>query len=289
VVDVTAIAVDDCISAATCPAAGAAADYRQFVQTLSQYPVQPPQLESLNYDLSVVVTCSGENGADGSISFAAAQNSPPWATTLAGPTVACITPKSNVLSIKKIDQLGVIRGATFAVQQEVPLGSGSWVNIATMVTSGTATSANPCLSNTSCTTNPGTPVAGALPPNVAGGTTLPANVALRVIEIGQPTSCLLVEIRDGNSPSALLTQPVVISNIATASLGSRTLTFVNSCQTPLGAVVANSGIAVVIGGATQGLSNSTHIEIIPPPVLTMTLASTSVYATPTARTLLALT
>ncbi len=168
---------------------------------------------------------------------------------------------SNTISIKKIDQLGVIRGASFAVQQEVPTASGNWVNVATMVTSSTVASQNPCVSNTNCTTNPGLQTAGALPPTVTGGATLPTGVALRVVEIAQPASCTLVQITDGDGD--LVVQPVTLT--FPARVNDATLTFINSCQTPLAPLNATSAIAVVIGGATQGLSNSTHIEIIPAP------------------------
>jgi hypothetical protein len=40
---------------------------------------------------------------------------------------------------------------------------------------------------------------------------------------------------------------------------------VNSCAIAGGAISANSAIAVVLGGSTQGLTNSTHIEIVPAP------------------------
>jgi hypothetical protein len=176
----------------------------------------------------------------------------------------------SVLSITKVDQLGAIRGASFAVQ--VGLGGvGNYVDVATMVTSGSVTSQNPCLSNTNCATN-GTlycqtgyasncaQTPGALPPTVGGGVVL-ADGTYRVIEIAQPTSCTLVQILDGDGD--LVVQPVTLT--LPARLNDRTLRFINSCQTPLAPVVANSAIAVVIGGATQGLSNSTHIEIIPAP------------------------
>jgi hypothetical protein len=191
-----------------------------------------------------------------------------------GFTAPAVTPGAgealgNVLSITKVDQLGALKGASFAVQ--VGIGNGSYVDVATMVTSGSATSQNPCLSNTNCATN-GTlycqtgyssncaQTPGALPPTVSGGVTL-ADGSVRVIEIAQPTACVLVQILDGDGD--LVVQPVTLT--LPARLNDRTLKFINSCQTPLAPVVANSAIAVVIGGATQGLSNSTHIEIIPAP------------------------
>jgi hypothetical protein len=178
---------------------------------------------------------------------------------------------TSVLSITKVDQLGAIRGASFAVQQSINSSSVNFVDVATMVTSGAVTSQNPCLSNTNCTTNGTFPCTtgyasncaqtpGALPPTVAGGVVFQAGT-YRVIEIAQPTSCTLVQILDGDGD--LVVQPVTIT--IPGRTNDLTLRFINSCQTPLGPVVSNSAIAVVIGGATQGLSNSTHIEIIPAP------------------------
>jgi hypothetical protein len=43
------------------------------------------------------------------------------------------------------------------------------------------------------------------------------------------------------------------------------LTYVNSCQIPGGANAAGSALAIVIGGASYGLTNTTHLEIIPAP------------------------
>jgi hypothetical protein len=177
----------------------------------------------------------------------------------------------NVLSIKKVDQLGQIKGASFVVNGIISGSTATYAPLATLVTSGAVTSQNPCLSNTNCATN-GTlycqsgyssscaQTPGALPPTVGGGVTL-ANGTIQILEIAQPTSCTLVQILDGDGD--LVVQPVTLT--LPARLNDRTLTFINSCQTPLGPTTANSAIAVVIGGATQGLSNSTHIEIIPAP------------------------
>jgi hypothetical protein len=265
-IDLTTLATDDDTTALS---------YTQTATHMLQYPVQPPALQSLSYDLTFVASCPSSNG---SIKATAVQLNGP--ANVAGQTVdsnsvTCIAPtpaadvSTSVISIKKVDQLGQIKGASFAVQLGV--GGVNYVDVATMVTSGAVTSQNPCLSNTSCTTN-GTlycntgyasncaQTAGALPPTVAGAVTFAAG-SYRVIEIAQPTSCTLVQILDGDGD--LIVQPVSIT--LPARTNDATLTFINSCQTPLGPVTANSAIAVVIGGATQGLSNSTHIEIIPAP------------------------
>jgi len=276
-IDLTTLAVDTNAAALT---------YAQNAATMSQYPVQPPNLQSLSFDLTVVASCPTSNG---SITVTAVQLSGPALVanqTIAAPAITCTAPTAaanvltNTLSIKKVDQLGVIRAASFAVQQEVPVGSGNWQTIATMVTSSTLTSYNPCVSNTSCATNGSlyctsgyassyTPsatglgcnqVPGSLPPNVGGGLAL-ANGSIRVVEIAQPTSCTLVQITDKDGDNVI--QPVLLT--LPARTNDATLTFINSCQTPLAPVVANSAIAVVIGGATQGLTDSTHLEIVPAP------------------------
>jgi hypothetical protein len=264
-VDVTQLAVDTDNTALV---------YGQGAAILSQYPVQPPPLVSLTYDLTIVASCPSSNST---FKITSAQTSAPFTQTIDTGDIPCIAPTAakdvltNVLSIKKVDQLGVIRGASFAIQSEAPAGSNNWVTIATVVTSGSVGSQNPCLTNTNCATN-GTQycntgfssncaqVPGALPPNVAGGVTL-ANGNIRVVEIAQASSCTLVQISDKDGDTVI--QPVLLT--LPARTNDATLTFINSCQTPLGPVVANSAIAVVIGGATQGLSDSTHLEIVPAP------------------------
>jgi hypothetical protein len=151
-----------------------------------------------------------------------------------------------------------------------------------MVTSGSSSATNPCLSNNNCATNPNNVNQnGLLPPAPSGGITLPLNTQLEIREIGAPSTCTLVEIKLGPATSTTvlpLSFPVVVSFDGTtwtvnsngvlfgSVAGSRLdLTYVNSCAIPGGAVSANSSIAVVIGGGTFGLTNTTHVEIIPAP------------------------
>ena len=66
------------------------------------------------------------------------------------------------------------------------------------------------------------------------------------------------------SAAALLTQPVTV-NLPDANPLDLQLTFVNSCIVPGGPSTATSQIAVVIGGSTPGLVNTSNIEISPAP------------------------
>jgi len=239
--------------------------YQQSAATQNSYSLIPiPVTHSLAYDLTTTVTCSTENAASGTISFTAVQLGGNGVNNAAGSTsasVTCNTPKSNTISIAKIDQNGAKVAAQFAVQVETPIGSANWQTIATMNTSATGT--NPCLStNAACTFNPSTIVAGVLPAQItAVAPAIPGGQAIRIIEVAQNNLCTLVQIRDGGG--VLLVQPVTIADVSTASLASRTLTFVNSCAIAGNASSSGSSIAVVVGGATYGLSNSTHVEIIP--------------------------
>jgi hypothetical protein len=86
--------------------------------------------------------------------------------------------------------------------------------------------------------------------------------------------CTLVQVYNGNQgqnqsgvlpfAGSLLVQPVTV-NIPTANPLDLQLTFVNSCQLPGAPSTATSQIAVVIGGSTPGLVNTSNIEIVPAP------------------------
>jgi hypothetical protein len=97
----------------------------------------------------------------------------------------------------------------------------------------------------------------------------------RIVEVAASNSwCTLVQVYNGNQgqnqsgvlpfSGALLTQPVTI-NVPDANPLDLQLTFVNSCQLPGGPSTATSQIAVVIGGSTPGLVNTSNIEIVPAP------------------------
>jgi hypothetical protein len=194
----------------------------------------------------------------------------------------------GVLAISKIDQNGAFRAALFG------LGAPGFAQAEWTMLTNISGSDNPCLSNdpvASCATNPnlnGTNYTtgivnqnGLLPPSGAGGFNVPVGRTIEVREISAPSTCTLVEIKLGPSTSTTvmpLSFPVTFSwDGATFTVnsngvffgsvpGSRLdLTYVNSCAIPGGATTAGSALAIVLGGSSQGLTNSTHIELIPAP------------------------
>jgi hypothetical protein len=204
--------------------------------------------------------------------------------------VTCVgsTNGTGVIAISKIDQNGAFRAALFGLGQP-GFAQAEW----TMLTNISGTD-NPCLSNDaipSCATNPnlsGTNYTtgivnqnGLLPPSGAGGFNVPVGRTIEVREISAPSTCTLVEIKLGPSTSTTvmpLSFPVTFSwDGATFTVNSNgvffgsvpgarlDLTYVNSCAIPGGATTAGSALAIVLGGASQGLTNSTHIELIPAP------------------------
>jgi hypothetical protein len=111
--------------------------------------------------------------------------------------------------------------------------------------------------------------------------TLQVNTQYEVREISSPSNCTLVEIKLGPATSTTilpLSFPVRIlfdgtawqvnsNGVAFGTVNSTRLdlTYVNSCGIAGAAVAAGSSIAVVIGGGTFNLTNSTHVEIVPAP------------------------
>jgi hypothetical protein len=174
----------------------------------------------------------------------------------------------NTIAIRKIDQNGQNLSAVFSIQQ-----GPFWVEVA-KVSVGPAPQQNPC--NTAGV-NPVTGaacVAGQVTP--APFTTGLPNGTYRVVEVGVTNNwCTLVQIYNGNlapnfqsltqsNAGALLTQPVTVT-LPDANPLDLQLTFVNSCQLPGGPSTATSQIAVVIGGSTPGLVNTSNVEIVPAP------------------------
>jgi hypothetical protein len=179
----------------------------------------------------------------------------------------------STLTIRKVDQFGQPLTASFSIQQ-----GPFWVEVA-RVNLGSTLAQNPCATDgTQGTFN----IAGAgancaqvgvISPNVfAAG--LPAG-QYRIVEVAGPNSyCTLVQVYNGNQgqnqsgvlpfSGALLTQPVTV-NLPDANPLDLQLTFVNSCIVPGGPSTATSQIAVVIGGSTPGLVNTSNIEIVPAP------------------------
>jgi hypothetical protein len=193
-------------------------------------------------------------------------------------TITCTgTGGSPVIAIGKIDQNGGLRSAAFA------LGTPGFTesNIL-MSTSSTSAASNPCLSSASCTISPNTNVAsGQFAPLSSGGVSLPTNTNIEIREISQSTNCYLVEIKLGPATSTTvmpLAYPVVarfdgaswevFSNgvpFGRVNGNRLDLTYVNSCAQGGAAAAAGSSLAIVVGGASIGLSNTTHLEIIPAP------------------------
>jgi hypothetical protein len=174
----------------------------------------------------------------------------------------------NTITLTKIDQFGQPLAAVFSIQQ-----SPFWVEVA-KVSVGPAPQQNPCntaginpLTGAACAAGQVTP---------APFTTGLPNGTYRVVEIAATNqNCTLVQIYNGNlgpsgqtftQPNAgtFLTQPVSIT-LPNANPLDLQLTFVNSCHLPGGPSTATSQIAVVIGGSTPGLVNTSNVEIVPAP------------------------
>jgi len=190
---------------------------------------------------------------------------------------------AGTIAIKKVDQFGQPLQASFSIQQ-----GPFWVEVV-RVNLGPNITYNPCAtdgttglwpvgslpvgSGTSCAT------LGVITPQVYNASTgspsgLPAG-QYRVVEVAGPNSyCTLVQVYNQNQSGsqaltlpysgAMLTQPVTL-NLPDAQQGDLLLTFVNSCVVPGGPSTATSQIAVVIGGSTPGLVNTSNIEIVPAP------------------------
>ena len=264
--DVTPLAQDDN------SVAGAAFD----ITAATMNAIGTVQTDDMSFEFIGQVSCTSAS----SPSITQNQSTNPFndgvnSLTFTFDCVASADASTTTLSVKKIDQFGNLRSAVFAIQQEV--FAGQWITVATMQVG--STSNNPCLSTAACTTNPSVITQGVLPPAVTGAGVTLASGTYRVIEIGgpatggNPTLCTLVEVRDGdttlsgtNPPQGsneLRLQPVTVTIPGRAN--DNTLTFVNSCVPPGGVNATNSAMTVVIGGATAGLTNRTHVEIVPAP------------------------
>ena len=180
---------------------------------------------------------------------------------------------NSTITIRKVDQFGQPLQASFSIQQ-----GPFWVEVA-RVNLGPTLAQNPCATDgtqgTFNITGAGAScgLVGVITPStfLSG---LPAG-QYRVVEVAGPNSyCTLVQVYNGNQgqnqagtlpySGALLTQPVTL-NLPTGNVLDAQLTFVNSCVTPGGPSTATSQIAVVIGGSTPGLVNTSNVEIVPAP------------------------
>jgi hypothetical protein len=204
---------------------------------------------------------------------------PSWSNLPAGSNVlTCLSANlagqnPNTIQIRKIDQFGQVVAAVFSIQQ-----GPFWVEVA-RVNLGSTLAQNPCATDG---TQGSFNIAGAGATCASVGVITPAVFAsglpagqYRIVEVAGPNSyCTLVQVYNGNQgqnqagtlpySGSLLTQPVTL-NLPDANILDLQLTFVNSCVVPGGPSTATSQIAVVIGGSTPGLVNTSNVEIVPAP------------------------
>jgi hypothetical protein len=213
-------------------------------------------------------------GVAGSLSGALPTN--PATATFGQIAIQCVQslPGGNsTLTIRKVDQFGQPLQASFSVQQ-----GPFWVEVA-RVNLGTNLLQNPCATDgTQGTFNIAGAGANCAQLGAISPHTFPSGLPAgqyRVVEVAGPNSyCTLVQVYNGNQAQnqqlnslyagALLTQPVTL-NLPDANILDLQLTFVNSCVLPGGPSTATSQIAVVIGGSTPGLVNTSNVEITPAP------------------------
>jgi hypothetical protein len=179
----------------------------------------------------------------------------------------------STISLRKVDQFGQPQTASFSIQQ-----GPFWVEVV-RVNLGSTLAQNPCATDgtqgTFNITGAGAScgLVGVISPNTYPSG-LPAG-QYRIVEVAGPNSyCTLVQVYNGNQGTnqagilpfagTLLTQPVTV-NLPTANPLDLQITFVNSCVVPGGPSTATSQIAVVIGGSTPGLVNTSSVEIVPAP------------------------
>jgi hypothetical protein len=190
--------------------------------------------------------------------------------------VSCVTSAtgSNTISIRKVDQFGQPLLASFSIQQGPFWVEVARVNLSYTVGADGRPNQNPC-----ATDGTGSASCGLL--GVISPTTFPSglpNGSYRVVEIAGPNSyCTLVGVYNGFSyttgaqgavNSTFWGNPVVAPyqiTLPDANPLDLQLTFVNSCIVPGGPFAGTSGIAVVIGGSTPGLTNTANLETNPAP------------------------
>jgi hypothetical protein len=159
----------------------------------------------------------------------------------------------NTITIGKVDQFGNLLSAFFAIQSQN--ADGSWTTITTVAVGYNG------INGGSSTANPNS--TGAL-----------SNGTYRIIEAasggpsGSPQSCTLVDVAVGlpNDPNKVEIsplQPAIVTLPAPA--GSRNFTFINSCLLTGSPSAAGSQLVVVVGGSSQGVTNTANVEIYPAP------------------------
>jgi hypothetical protein len=227
---------------------------------------------------TITVTCTAAGsytGATGAqtvgISFVLGAGGSIYNGTFATQALTCLTTSAtnpNTISIRKVDQFGQPLLASFSIQQ-----GPFWIEVA-RINLGATTAQNPCATDgtggVSCS------LVGVVTPN-----TFPSGLPsgnYRVVEIAGPNSyCTLVGVYNGFAYSqgaagavnntywgSPLVAPYNIT-LPSANPLDLMLTFVNSCVVPGGPFAGTSGIAVVIGGSTPGLTNTANLETNPAP------------------------
>jgi hypothetical protein len=190
--------------------------------------------------------------------------------------VSCVTSAtgSNTISIRKVDQFGQPLIASFSIQQGPFWVEVARVNLSYTVGADGRPNQNPCATDGTGSASCG--LTGVISPN-----TFPQglpNGSYRIVEIAGPNSyCTLVGVYNGFSyttgaqgavNSTFWGNPVVAPyqiTLPDANPLDLQLTFVNSCIVPGGPFAGTSGIAVVIGGSTPGLTNTANLETNPAP------------------------
>ncbi len=189
----------------------------------------------------------------------------------------CVTSSAtgtNTITIRKVDQFGQPLAASFSIEQGPFWVEVARVNLSYTVGSDGRPNQNPCATDG---TGGGTcALAGVVTPSpFTQG--LP-NGQYRIVEIAGPNSyCTLVGVYNGFSYTtgaqgaanntywgSPLVAPYQLT-LPDANPLDLQLTFVNSCIVPGGPFAGTSGIAVVIGGSTPGLTNTANLETNPAP------------------------
>jgi len=220
---------------------------------------------------TLTVTCTTAGTYTNAVTFAPNATGSIYNGTFATQPLTCLSTAvtgTNTLSIRKVDQFGQPLLASFSIQQ-----GPFWVEVA-RVNLGATTAQNPCA--TDGTGGASCSLVGVISPNIFTNG-LPSGT-YRVIEIAGPNSyCTLVGVYNGiaysqqgqgavNSPfwGTPLVAPYQIT-LPDANPLDLQLTFVNSCIVPGGPFAGTSGIAVIIGGSTPGLTNTANLETNPAP------------------------
>jgi hypothetical protein len=231
-----------------------------------------PWLWTITVTCSVAGTYTGATGAQAvGISFVLGAGGSIYNGTFATQALTCLTSSAtnpNTISIRKVDQFGQPLLASFSIQQ-----GPFWIEVA-RINLGATTAQNPCdttgAGGVSCS------LVGVVTPNTFPNGLPSGNY--RVVEIAGPNSyCTLVGVYNGFAYSqgaagavnntywgTPLVAPYNIT-LPSANPLDLQLTFVNSCVVPGGPFAGTSGIAVVIGGSTPGLTNTANLETNPAP------------------------